>query len=665
MNYLEFLYKKAEANKIAQNEQTTDTSKAKTDEDSEAFSLFGNQFTTTQKEDGTSVFNLATKEQLQNIDYEKLVSKEEKNEEQVEENSENNTLTSVLRDFFSFDAVKQEADINGDGEISAQEAKSYVEKLAAKDGDASTLSMDDFDAVIQEKGIDLQTTADAIAAQTGEAVQTTDEQSSVEQAVTQDVSAPASSSYSENYSPETIASGGSGSYSGAGSTSPANPLDSMSLEQLESEKTTREATVKEKQAAVNAVNNGTNEKVSAAKTQMQEAEKAYKEAVKNDPNVKKSTDKDFEKNLEKINENQTKLDENAVKITDKEAEIATQEESLKTLNSEVESLTSYYDKFNAQLTKLQDSLSKAGTPTGKEEDREKDAQIKAKRQEINAKITEKNNEISQKKKEIDTKNKEIKNANKKLENLKKDLEKSNEEKTKLEEKKTKLNEEKAAIEATIKETCTAETKAKMDAYNKAVKNVETVKATELQAAQTSLKEAQASVQEVNTRINQIKNRKVSVTDLNMDSIPAEYRDKVSVKTLPNGTEVLTFNYTNYKDLKPEMQDKIAVFNEVAAEKGYTFVMSDGFRSIEESNRARARKGNLVAPGGQSPHNYGSAFDCGVYKNGGQGLSRQEWTEFTREVQRRSGNITWGGDFKSKSCEVWHFELSDWRKYKTA
>ena len=159
-------------------------------------------------------------------------------------------------------------------------------------------------------------------------------------------------------------------------------------------------------------------------------------------------------------------------------------------------------------------------------------------------------------------------------------------------------------------------------------------------------------------------RKEPIADLNMANIPAKYRDEISVKTLPNGTEVLTFAYTNYKKLRPEMQQRIAVFNEVAAEKGYTFIISDGFRSIEESNRARAKKGNMVAPGGQSPHNFGAAFDCAVYKKGGERLSTAEMKVFTREVQRRSKNITWGGDFKSKSFETWHFELSDWKNYKT-
>ena len=660
MNYLEFLTKKAEAAKLKQNEQKTDTSATKETESKDLVTLFGEEFTSTEKEDGSSVFNLASKEQLSDIDYEKIVSKDEP--------EESNSLTSVLRDFFSFDEVKKEADTDGSGEISAEEAKAYVMNLAAKNGDENTLSMDDFDAVIEAKGIDLQTAAEQLLSQATGAVPETQSVPEEDASSTPDISAstPAiDTSYNDNYS--NYGNGSYSDYSGGSSYSstPTNPLDSMSLEQLESEKATRQAKVKEKQNDVNAVNNGSNEKVKAAKDEMKKAEDDYKNAVKNDPNVSKKTNKDFEKNLEKINENKTKLDENAVKINDKEVEIDDQEESIKSLTAESEALNSEFEGFNKQLSNLQKSLSNVGKPTGKPEDADKDAQINSKKKEINEKIAAKNKEIKDKKKEIESKDKEIKEANKKLDKLKKELENLNKDKTKLEETKSKLEEEKTTIENKIKETCSADTKAKMDAYNAAAKKVETVKTSELESAKAALTEAQTAVKEVNTKINEVKNRKLFDGELNVENIPAEYRNRISVKTLPNGQKVLTFDYTKYKDLKPEMQQRIAVFNEVAAEKGYTFVISDGFRSIEESNRARAKKGNMVAPGGKSPHNYGAAFDCGVYKKGGHGLSRAEMQEFTREVQRRSDNITWGGDFRSKPYETWHFELSDWKKYKTA
>lgn len=662
MDYLEFLNRKAGIDK-----QTNPFSSERTDnvnENNLYESLFSEEFTVTQKEDGSSVFNLATQEELENIDYEKIVSKEQP--------EESDTLTSVLRNFLSFDSIKEDADTDGDGEVSAEEAKDYIKKLAAQDGDDTTLSTDDFNIAIETKDIDLEAIAEQLENETS--VENSVSTPSVTETPAPDVSTPdisvqqpsqfttdASTRTSQNYNHGYSHFSDSRPYTQ--NTTPTNPLDSMSLDELENEKTNRESTVKEKQANVNAVNNGTNDKVKEANEEKLRAEEDYKEALRNDPNISRRTNRNFQRNLESLNETQAQLDENAIKINDKEIEIADQEEIIKTLTSESDSLTSYFEKFNNQLEKLEESLSKVGNPTGRPEDADADAQINAKKQELNSKIAEKRREIEQKKNEIDAKEEEIRNANEKLDTLKKELESFNQEKIKLEEKKNTLESEKTEIETKIQADCTNETKAKMEAYNNAVRNAETVKSSELEKAQTELREAQAAVQEVNTKINQIKNKKVSTVDMNMDNIPAKYRDSVTVRTLPDGTEVLTFKYTNVKDMQPEMRDKIAIFNEVAAEKGYTFVMSDGFRSIEESNRARAQKGNMVAPGGQSPHNYGSAFDCGVYKDGGQPLKREEWTNFAREVQQRSGNITWGGDFANKPYEVWHFELSDWKKYR--
>ena len=702
MYYMDFLNKQAELAKLYQNGQTPDLSSLESNNTGEAGSLFGEQLSAVPKGDGSSVFNVASKEDLQNLNYEQLVSKEQP--------EESNATTSILRNFLSFEAVRKTADKDGDGEVSAEEAKEYIAELAAKDGDGETLSLEDFNQVINENDIDLQAVLEEEILQLEDAAGNSNNEVSP---VMPDATAPSvDNGLAPDNSGASVSNGGTGGavisdnsgnttrlingysggasisgghsssgYSGGASISgghsssgysgrsqvPANPLDSMSLEQLESEKATRQTTLQEKQTALNAVNNGSNEKVQSAVAEKQQAETAYKEAVKNDENISKSVNKELEKNLKKINENQAKLDEYAVKINDKEVEISSQEEVISSLTSEISALSSQYESFNRQLSSLQNSLASIGSPTGKSEDADKDAKIKAKKKELSGKISAKNAEIKENQRTSAAKKKDLESANKKLDNYKKDLEKLNTEKSKLDEVKTTLNEEKTAIEAKISANCSSETKAKMEAYNKAVQNVDNVKSSELSTAKTALTEAQSALTEVNTRINEVKNRqKYKSGEINTDNIPAQYRDQTSMKTLPNGTQVLTLGYTNYKGLRPEIQDQVALFNEVAAEKGYTFIMSDGFRSIAESNAARARKGNMVAPGGKSPHNYGAAFDCGVYKAGGQGLSRAEWEDFSSEIKKRSNNqIAWGGDFKSKSYEVWHFELPDWKKYKTA
>ena len=670
MNYLEFLNKKAES---AQKDQKISNATKKSDETQNVGSLFGSELSETKKDDGTSVFNLATQEQIKEIDYEKVISKEN--------SQENDTITTVLRDFFSFDSIKSDADTDGDGEISAEEAKNYVTNLSSMDGDEKTLSMDDFDAVIQAKGIDLNAAAKQLTSQAIGAVEqpqtNSDETKEIKKAsiqqpsyATEVRSAASVGSYADNYS--NYGGSSSSDYSNAAPSAPSNPLDSMSLEQLQSEKATREATAKEKQNDVNAVNNGSNEKVKAAKSEKDEAEKAYKDAVKNDPNVKKGTDKDFEKNLEKFNKNQSELDANAVKITDKEAEIADTDENIKTLTSDSEILNSEYESFNKQLTSLQDALAKVGTPTGKEEDKDNDAKIKAKKQEISSKISAKNKEIKEKKKEIENKSKELEAANKKLEHLKKDLENLNNEKTKLEKEKSKLNEEKVAIETTIKETCTAETKAKMDAYNKAVKNIETVKANELKKAQDALKDAQSAVQEVNAKIVETKKSQALTKlsdniEMDIRSIPASFisQNGVSERVLPDGTKVLACRWSKFDKCQKEWIELQKPMLNAAKDLGLTLVYSDVERTVAASNAGRANKGSIVCKGGQSPHNYGVAADIVLFKNGkAVGVDSDLQTAFANKAKEYSNNrIEWGGDWHKKG-ERHHFNIRNWEsKYK--
>ena len=694
MNYLDFLMKKINTmdEKNANLEETKSESAENT---TDAGSLFlQNNFSQVKKDDGSTIFSIASSDELKNVDYENLVSDETKAK---------NGMGAVLKDFFSFESVRKAADTDGDGKLSADEARAFLEKTSAKDGDSGSLSTDDLQAVIDENNIDLEKafnqfksaytegeipSAEKQDVQTPQDIQSPqDVQTPQENVQTNDAavnefpqnqnndsavstiqdlvsgmniptydSSPASQgSYSPTYSSE--------SYSSA-SAPVEKTIDSMSLDELQVEKSKRETTLKEKQDALNAVSNGNNEKIKAAKKEADEAKKSYQDALANDSELKKTkSDEKVLKVMNEIDQKQAELDDTDVKINEKEVEISNQEDLITSLNAEQEVLTSSQSSMENALSDLKASLSKVGNPTGKEEDKAKDAEINNKKKQLGDKISAKQKEISQKKKEISDKNKEIKEANKKLENLKKNLESLTENKTKLEEKLSKLNEDKAKLEEEISKKCSKDTKDKMDAYNKAVKNVETVKSEELSTAKAARTEALTSLKQVNTKISEVKNRKVT-EDLNIEGIPAKYRNSISEKTLPNGTKVLTFGYTNYKDLQPELQEQIGIFTQVAAEKGYTFVISDGFRSKAESDRARAIKGNMVAPGGKSPHNYGAAFDCGLYKDGKEVGNRKEWEDFASEVKKRTNNqITWGGDFKSKPYEVWHFECKDWKKYR--
>lgn len=96
----------------------------------------------------------------------------------------------------------------------------------------------------------------------------------------------------------------------------------------------------------------------------------------------------------------------------------------------------------------------------------------------------------------------------------------------------------------------------------------------------------------------------------------------------------------------------------------TLVYSDVTRAVAASNAGRARKGSLVARGGESPHNYGTAADIILYKDGkAVDVNSALQTRFAQRVKELSGGtITWGGDWQKKG-ERRHFELTGWRKYK--
>ena len=135
-------------------------------------------------------------------------------------------------------------------------------------------------------------------------------------------------------------------------------------------------------------------------------------------------------------------------------------------------------------------------------------------------------------------------------------------------------------------------------------------------------------------------------------------------TLPDGSKVLGCRWTRFDKCQPEWLDKQKYLQQAAKELGLTLLYSDVERTVAESNAGRARKGALVCRGGESPHNYGTAADIVLYKDGkAVGVDSDLQTRFAQRVKELSGGtVTWGGDWKKKG-ERHHFELTNWRRYK--
>ncbi len=416
---------------------------------------------------GVSIFENATKSEVENIDYEKLTAKVEDSENP----QKFSPLEFILKNFLNIDKIKELADKDGNGEISKDEAKDYIEELAKKDGNAEKLSLEDFQAVLEENQINLE----ELLAKEQENTEQTDTTANTETTADDYGSTVAdTSSYApvETTAPVSYAPSPSGNYTNYASVSEKfNSIENQSLEELQAEKTTRENTLKEKQTALDAVYNGENENVKAAKTELDKAQEEYEKALAEDEGAKEFAPQILENN-EKTAQNEENLNKNAKAITDKENEISTSESALTSLNGELEV--------------LQGSLSALPSPTGKEEDKEKDAQIASKKSELEKAISGKKEEIANKEKELD--------------NLKKELENLNKEKTELEKEKQTLAEEKEKLDKMVEEHCNDVTKAKLQAFNNAKANLETVKSKEIETAKAEVAKAQESVKEIDTKI---------------------------------------------------------------------------------------------------------------------------------------------------------------------
>ena len=108
-----------------------------------------------------SIFNSANAQDLQNIDYAKLLNSEDLSSlnDGVTDQTQK-SLNSILKSFISLDEIQEAADANGDGKVDETELQEYISSIAGADGNAETLTMQDIDAVIADLGIDLDSIAE-------------------------------------------------------------------------------------------------------------------------------------------------------------------------------------------------------------------------------------------------------------------------------------------------------------------------------------------------------------------------------------------------------------------------------------------------------------------------------------------------------------------------
>lgn len=118
---------------------------------------------------------------------------------------------------------------------------------------------------------------------------------------------------------------------------------------------------------------------------------------------------------------------------------------------------------------------------------------------------------------------------------------------------------------------------------------------------------------------------------------------------------------NIRTLKPEVQPLARKLIERATVQGITVKIISGSRTFDEQDslyaQGRTRAGKIVtkAKGGQSWHNYGLAFDIGIF--GADGTYHGESPDYAKcgEIGEALG-LEWGGSWANFQDEP-HFQFN--------
>lgn len=117
--------------------------------------------------------------------------------------------------------------------------------------------------------------------------------------------------------------------------------------------------------------------------------------------------------------------------------------------------------------------------------------------------------------------------------------------------------------------------------------------------------------------------------------------------------------TKILTLHPKIRDKAREFLVKAEKAGYKLRITSGLRTYAEQNalyaKGRTTSGSIVtnAKGGQSNHNFGTAFDVVPIVNGKADWNSKDWNKIG-ELGKSIG-FAWGGDFKNLVDKP-HFEM---------
>jgi peptidoglycan LD-endopeptidase CwlK len=120
---------------------------------------------------------------------------------------------------------------------------------------------------------------------------------------------------------------------------------------------------------------------------------------------------------------------------------------------------------------------------------------------------------------------------------------------------------------------------------------------------------------------------------------------------------------NIIQLHPYLQSKAWCLAENATSiSNFTIKVLSGVRTYEEQevlyNKGRTTPGEIVTnskPGG-SYHNYGLAFDVGIFSEDDYLKSSDKYIEFAPKLKLGISNLEWGGDWKGTFKDYPHYQI---------
>jgi peptidoglycan L-alanyl-D-glutamate endopeptidase CwlK len=120
--------------------------------------------------------------------------------------------------------------------------------------------------------------------------------------------------------------------------------------------------------------------------------------------------------------------------------------------------------------------------------------------------------------------------------------------------------------------------------------------------------------------------------------------------------------TCIKTLIPDAQTKAREFMNALKGKPLTYRIISGARTYAEQNALFKKRPRVTkARGGQSNHNFGIAWDVGIFENGKyyEGNSKKEdkaYVELGALIKAAVPGLEWGGDWKS-FVDKPHYQLA--------